>query len=185
MNTEIAAIIAEMEKEEEILLTNTNKEEISEEIEEEIKDDELVESVIEPVITFKVGDKVQLTPNARYASGASIPASLKKNNFYICQVLKDNKYVLSLNKTGKSNGIVFGKDLIAYTDTPKIEKEPLYYCLIMSDSVDVKSRPDKTSKTLKTLHRNGLYTVMEEKNDWCHLKIGGWIPSEAVRKLTV
>ena len=43
----------------------------------------------------------------------------------------------------------------------------------------------KNSKTLKTIRYNGLFTVIGEKDNWGHLKIGGWIPLYKVKKLCV
>ena len=58
-----------------------------------------------------------------------------------------------------------------------------YLILVKVDNLDIKSRPIESSNTLKTIHRDGLYTIIGEKNNWGHLKIGGWVPLDSVHKL--
>lgn len=94
----IAAIVAEIE--------NTPVEEV-------IADDVLVETP--PIKSFKVGDKVRLIPGATYASGAAISETLAQNTLYVRQILRDDKYAVSIRSTGKSDGIVLGKHMIDYT----------------------------------------------------------------------
>lgn len=187
MDTEIAAIIAELEKEnqEEILIEEPVAEEPIEEI---IEDDVLVEDKPEPALPiYKVGDTVKLLSDARYINNTSIPNSIKNSKLYIRNVNINDTYSISTKMSGRTAGAVHAKYIIPYTEklTPAEDTSNHYLILVKVKDLNIKSRPDASSKTLKTIHFNGLYTVIEEKNNWGHLKIGGWIPLSDVRKLSI
>lgn len=154
--------------------------------EEIIEDDELVENKpVNELPKFKMGDAVALVPNAKYTSGSPIPANLFNNKLYV-RTVKENGYGIAPQTTGRISGTVAHKDLIKYVEniqTVNNQPENIYLALIKDAEVNIKSRPDENSKTLKTIHRNGLYTVVGEKDDWGHLKIGGWIPMSSYKKI--
>ena len=192
MKTEIDEILAEMEAEDtpiEVITTDLVEpatEEIMVEIEipaEEMEDDVLVESkpVEEP--KFAVGDEVKLVAGAKFASGGSIPESLFNTKLYVRQIKNDN-YAISSKPTGRISGSVKPSSIVAYTKEEIVTDgfDP-YLVLIRVENLDIKSKPIATSKTLKTIHFNGLYTIVGEKDGWGHMKIGGWIPLDCVRKL--
>lgn len=152
--------------------------------EEIIEDDVLVENKPEiPVPVFHIGDEVKLIPGAKYASGGEIPKNLFNSKLYV-RTVKNGSYGIGIKTTGRIAGSVEGKNLIAYTkEVPAAEPEIKYLVLIKAEKLDIKSRPEENSKTLKTIHKGGLYTVIGEKNGWGHLKIGGWIPLDQVKKI--
>lgn len=175
-------IIAEIMAEEPVVVVEELNIPVVEEI---IEDDVLIED--KPVIElpkFKMGDAVSLVPGAQYVSGGTIPANLFNNKIYI-RTVKENGYGIAAQATGRVSGTVAHKDVVAYVENVVIDNksESVYIALIKDQDVDIKSRPDENSKTLKTLHRNGLFTIVGEKNNWGHLKIGGWIPMSSYRKL--
>lgn len=200
MNSEIAAIIAEMEKnevlesepvvEEAIEVSEPVVEEIVEPVVEEtieipepvIEDDVLVEDRPPvPVKTYKIGDEVTLKPGATYVNGAAIPTSMKNSKLYI-RSIGENKYGISTKMSGRIPGAVKPEFIVDYLE-PKEDTSNHYLILVKVENLDIKSRPVENSKTLKTIHFNGLYTIVEEKDGWGHLKIGGWIPLDKVKKL--
>ena len=173
-NDDIAEFLAEMETEEVISVEN-----------EVIEDDVLVENrpVVEPRV-YNIGDAVVLSANAVNAAGSSIPDRYKSVKVYIRSV-KNDCYGFSLNKTGRTSGfLVKSEYLTPYVENiaPK-EEFKNYLVLIKADELNIKSKPDTASNTLKTIHRDGLFTIVGEHNGWGHLKIGGWIPLDQVRKL--
>lgn len=191
-NNEIDAIIAEMEKEEKfdtIVSEITEPFEITEEnvIEEEvIEDDVLVEDNPAVIIPkFEIGDAVKLVAGAKYLSGGEIPANLFNSKLYV-RTIKNGNYGIAIKTSGRISGSVEGKYLTEYS-APKAEAAPeiSYLVLVKAPELDIKSRPTENSKTLKTIHYNGLFTVIGEKDNWGHLKIGGWIPLDKVKKLGV
>lgn len=154
-------------------------------VKEVIEDDVLVEDrppVEVPV--FKVGDAVKVRPGATYTTGGAIPANIVNSKLYVRQVQKNGNYGVGVQMVGRISGSVKPEDLVAYTTDVVVEKDfNPYLILINVDEVNIKSRPDETSKTLKTIHRNGLFTVVGENEGWGHLKIGGWIPLDSVIQL--
>ena len=185
-DTEIAAIIAEMENENEEKI-NIHVEENPETEERYFEDDILIENnpAVE-VKTYNIGDPVVLSENAVNITGAEIPAKFKQVKVYI-RTIKNGCYGFSLNKTGKTSGFLVKPEYInSYIKNQKPEKEfKSYLILVKTDELNIKSQPNETSKTLKTIHKDGLYTIVDEYNNWGHLKIGGWIPLDYVKKLSI
>ena len=199
MDNEIAALIKEMEKEEEldeivaevtapfeVLTLDDDAEEIVEITipeEELMEDDVLIENPYELEIkTYNIGDAVTLSANAVNISGSEIPDRYKQKKVYI-RTIKNEHYGFSINKTGRTSGfLVNAKYLTPYTDEKiEIPEFDSYLIAIDVDALDIKSRPVQTSNTLKVAHKNDLYTIIEEKNNWGHLKFGGWIPLDKTR----
>ena len=175
---DIEAIFAEIEKKDEEPVID-----IEEKIEEPvIEDDELVENVVIEAPTFKIGDAVKLVPGATYATGGVIPNNLFNNKLYV-RTSKNGNYGIGVKTTGRISGSVAAKYLVAYSEEIKVEPEICYIVLIKADTLDVKSRPVSDSRTLKTLHRGSIFTVIGEKDGWGHLKIGGWIPLDQVKRI--
>lgn len=187
MDNEIAALIAEMENEEQkdetiLLETVSADDEIlpldTDASEEEFEDDVLVEdrAPVE-VKTYNIGDIVMLTSNATDAAGNTIPSCYKNTKIYI-RGIKNGCYSFSTKPTGRTSGFLVKPEyIIPHTEKQIVEEtfKP-YLILVKVDKLDIKSKPMANSNTLKTIHYDGLYTVVGEKNGWGHLKIGGWIP---------
>ena len=154
-------------------------------VEEVIEDDVLIEDRPTVVIPkFEIGDAVKLVAGAKYLSGGEIPANLFNSKLYV-RTIKNGNYGIAIKTSGRISGSVEGKYLTEYS-TPKneTESEICYLVLVKASELDIKSRPTENSKTLKTIH-NGLFTVIDEKDNWGHLKIGGWIPLDKVKKIDV
>ena len=196
-NDEIAALIAEFEKEDEFdnivaevtepfVVEDAPEVEIEVVEEEVIEDDVLVED--RPPVElpkFNIGDAVRLTPNATYLSGSAIPKEMFNSKLYIRQV-KNDSYAVGIKTTGRIAGSVKAEFVVPYVKEVEQIIAPEfnnYTISVRVSDLNVKSRPDVNSKTLKTIHLYGLYTVVGEKDNWGHLKIGGWIPLDSVKKL--
>jgi ribosomal protein L21E len=191
-NEEIAEIIAKMEKEAEAVVV----EEVEVPVEENIKIEVPVEEIIEDdvlvedrppveVRTYEIGDAVVIAKNAVNVAGNDLPDRYKGVKVYI-RTIKNGCYGFSINKTGRTSGFLVKPEyLTPYVENAVIKEEfHSYLMLVKVDELDIKSRPDETSKTLKTIHRDGLFTVVDEHNGWGHLKIGGWIPLDKVKRIT-
>ena len=150
-------------------------------MEEVIEDDVLVEDrppVEVPV--FKVGDAVKVRPGATYTTGGAIPANILNSKLYVRQVQKNGNYGIGVQMTGRIAGSVKPEDLVVYTtDAITAADFKPYLVIVKEDGLEVKSRPEVGGKTLTTLHKDCLFTIIGEKNDWGHLKIGGWIPLDS------
>ena len=170
-----------------------NKKKKAQEIAEivtEVMSDNIVDDVlVEPnkpveVVTYKIGDVVRLVPGSTYTSGTTIPNSILNSKLYIRSVGADNTYTVGIQMTGKIAGAVKAENMVTYSENMVIPNPAnAYLAIINEDIVHIKSRPDEKGKTLKTIHRNGLFTIVEEKDGWGHLKIGGWIPVTSFKKI--
>ena len=201
MNTadmELDALIAELEakkdEDEAIDITTVSLDEGSEDeiyVNIEVAEEELIEDdvLIEDkapveVKNYNVGDMVMLTSNATDIAGNAIPSCYKNTKVYI-RGMKNGCYGFSAKPTGRTSGFLVKPEyIIPYIEQQIIEEafKP-YLILVKVDKLDIKSKPMANSNTLKTIHRDGLYTVVGEKNGWGHLKIGGWIPLDSIKKL--
>jgi hypothetical protein len=134
----------------------------------------------------KIGDAVKLVPGAKFAAGGNIPTNLFNTKLYVRDI-KDGRYAIARRATGRIAGSVHPSSIRAYSEIVSlIDEEPFenYYISVNENSLDVKSKPTNNSKTLKTIYADDLYTVVGEKNGWGHLKIGGWIPLDKIKKIT-
>ncbi len=147
-------------------------------IDEIIEDDVLVEDrpPVEP-LKFKIGNEVKLVPGATYDSGIAIPDSIINSKLYVRQI-KNGNYLIGLQMTGRILGSVKPENVIAYSAPMPVATDAIkpYLVFIQEDHLDLKSRPDVNAKTLKVLSKDGAFTVVDERDGWGHLKIGGWIP---------
>lgn len=163
-----------------------------------IVEEPIIENIVEPVIEddvlieeqpaikkpmLPVGAEVKVVPGAKYTSGIEVPDSILASKLYVRKV-NGNEYFVGLQKTGRILGALKAEDVVEYT-APVISKNIIkpYKVLITAEKVDIKSRPDNNAKTLKTIVYDSLFTVVDEKDGWAHLKIGGWIPLDTVIKL--
>ena len=155
---------------------DTNYNELTELIVEE-PEDVLLETNPVDLPTFTVDDKVVLKPDAVYSNGTSVPASMINVPVYVRRVHKNNLYGISTNATGRINGMVHAQYLTKY------EFIVNSYNAFIPSGVAIKAKANETSSTLKTLVNGGIFTIVNEKNDWAHLKNGGWVPVESIQKL--
>ena len=72
---------------------------------------------------FKKGDIVQLTENAIYASGSSIPKWLFTTKLYVRKIEKNGDITISTQKTGAITGIVKNGSVEKYTGKFAIQKK--------------------------------------------------------------
>jgi hypothetical protein len=146
-----------------------------------VEDDEIKEVIIPKKSGFEIGDEVKLVYGAKFASGKNIPEYLFNSKLYVRQI-NGEKYGIATKLNGTLVGTVNVKDLTGYVEEEVISAES-YLALILADEVKIKSRPEESGKTLKTISKNGIFTVVDEKDGWAHLKIGGWIPMNSFKKI--
>jgi N-acetylmuramoyl-L-alanine amidase len=65
--------------------------------------------------------------------------------------------------------------------TPNLQP---YYVTITASSLNVRSGPGTSYKINTTVHKNEIYTIVDENNGWGKLKSGaGWISLNYTKKL--
>ena len=184
LNDELDEVILDVEQQEELEnIVDTISDETTN-VEVEIIEDDVLHSPEElsQAPTYAVGDVVQLASTAtKFVTGVTIPAGLKNTKLYIKNV-KTDRYGITTSPGGKLVGSVGINDLIPYREENNSENVSRPYLIIVKkDNVEIKSRPDFTSRTLTTIHYNDLYTVIEEKDEWGHLKVGGWVHLDGIQ----
>lgn len=131
--------------------------------------------------TFKVGDEVKLVSGAKYSSGKTIPDWVFKSKLYVRKVNTNGDIVVSTLKTGAVTGTVNKKYLTKYTTTPSFKE---YKVKITASALNVREGAGTSYKVKTTVHKNEVYTIIEEKNGWGKLKSGsGWISLSYTKKV--
>lgn len=122
--------------------------------------------------TFKVGDAVQLLPDAKYTSGKSIASWVFKSKLYVRKVSGDSITISTL-KTGAITGTVNKKYLTKYGAKTTFAA---YKVQVAVDVLNIRAGAGTSYKIKGTIKDHGIYTIVEEKNGWGKLKSGaGWI----------
>ena len=144
---------------------------------------------------FKVGDAVQLTADAVYTSGKTIPAWVFRNKLYVREIYNNGDIVFSTVLKGAVTGVTKPQYLTTYTgkfatpgsnnsasnSTPRFEP---YLVRIDTDVLNVRAGAGTGYKINTQVKRHGIYTIVDEKNGWGKLKSGaGWISLDYTKKI--
>lgn len=136
---------------------------------------------------FKVGNEVKLIKGAKYVTGNSIPDWLFNAKLFVKTIRANGDIVFSLQKNGSATGVVKPSDLILYKDVAQVtapKNFKNYIVKITADVLNVRSGPSTAYKVVTQVKKNGLYTIVNEKNGWGKLKSGaGWISLKYTKKI--
>ena len=130
---------------------------------------------------LRVGDAIRLVPGAKYSVGTPIPARFFDTKLYLREITKNGDYVFSIFSTGKVNGTVKEKDVIPYAEGDSLVS--VKYLVRTLFDTEAKINPNNNSKVKYNLKAGRLYNIIEEKDNWGLLKIGGWINLDHVSKI--
>ena len=136
------------------------------------------QSVITPIESskFAVGDELRLIPGAKYASGGTIPSWVFNTKLYLREIYSDGSYVISTKSSGPVTGVVKPNSVTAWNTSEITPQFNPYLVKINTDVLNVRAGAGTTYKVTTQVKRNGVYTIVEEKNGWGKLKSGaGWI----------
>ena len=128
-----------------------------------------------------VGDAIRLVPGAKYSVGTPIPARFFNVKLYLREIKKNGDYIFSTSPTGKVNGTVKEKDVIPYVAGDNLV--PVKYLVRTLFDTEAKINPTDNSKVKYNLKAGRLYNIVEEKDNWGLLKVGGWINLDHVSKI--
>ena len=126
---------------------------------------------------FKVGDTILFTGTTHYGTSASESgSSCKPGKAKIKKIynLGKSKHPYCIQAISGSGSTVYG--WVNEEDIESIAEFKPYLVKVVFGSINIKEKPDKNSKTTTVVRKNGVYTIIEEKNGYGLLKSGaGWI----------
>ena len=134
---------------------------------------------------FKVGDTILFTGNTHYVSSdATTGTSCKPGKATIRKIynLGKSKHPYCIQAVSGNGSTVYG--WVDEKDVESIVEFKPYLVKVVLATINVKAEPDKNSKTTTIIHKNGVYTIIEEKNGFGLLKSGaGWIDLGGTKKV--
>ena len=134
--------------------------------------------------TLKIGDAIKLVPGAKYSSGGTIPSWVFKSKLYLREIRKNGDYIISTQKTGAVTGVVKPNAVVKYEAVIVDNSFTPYLVKITADVLNVRSGAGTSYRINTQVKRNGIYTIVGEKNGWGKLKSGaGWISLNYTTKL--
>ena len=84
------------------------------------------------------------------------------------------RIIISTQKTGAITGVVHPEVVVPYTEATAGFQS--YVVRITADALNVRVGASTKYKINTVVHKNDLYTIVDEKNGWGKLKSGaGWI----------
>jgi hypothetical protein len=130
--------------------------------------------------TWKLGDEVQLLPDAKYTSGKSIPSWVFKSKLYVRKISGNNITVSTL-KSGSVTGTVDQKYLAKYGQKAVFTA---YKVQVDVGVLNIRAGAGTNYKINGQIKDRGIYTIVEEKNGFGKLKSGaGWIYLDYTKKI--
>ena len=141
-----------------------------------------VENKAETSSKLKVGAEIKLVPGATYASGKTIPAWLFDSKLYLREIRPNGEYIFSTRPSGAITGVVKPESVVAYKSNEPAFKP--YLAKITANLLNVRAGAGTEFAVKTQVKKNGVYTIIEEKNGWGKLKSGaGWISLKYTEKL--
>lgn len=130
---------------------------------------------------FKVGDAVRVTPGSKLSNGKNAAPWVFETKLFVRE-LKDDTVVLAKQLTGPVAGIFNEVDLVEWTDKPIAAKEFETYVVRTVEDTIVFAGAGAGFRTVAKYEKNRLLTVIDEKDGFGKLKLGGWIDLAKVAK---
>ena len=152
----------------------------------------IVEEEIEtPINTFKVGNVIKLKDDVKDIKNRPLSKDLFERVLLVADIRGAEKEILVLSacKNGPRLGMIhftnaeFVADEMDMTIDPSITRFPKYICDITVNEAAVRSKPTGLAPVIKKVHKYDLFTIVDEKDGWAKLKVGGWIKLEDIRKV--
>ena len=128
---------------------------------------------------FKIKDEVCLIPGAVRENGEAIPTSLFGKKLYIRAVTEEGNYIVSMAPRGANNGTVKKEYVIAYEEDAFANS---YLANALIDA-DIRAKPGIAYRVTGTLNKDFVYSIIEEKDGWGRLKMGGWVSLDEIKRI--
>lgn len=122
--------------------------------------------------SFTVGQEVKLVPGAKWYDGSSIPSWVFGSKLYVREIGKNNRIVVSTQKTGAVTGAVNASSIQGYS-APAARG---YKVKVRVNSyLNVRTGPGTSYGTCGRLYNGNEVIIVSEKNGWGERSEGGWI----------
>ena len=129
--------------------------------------------------TFKVGDAVHVTVEAKYSNGKIVPKTLYNTPLYIRDI---NEEECTIAK--KMQGPSLGKININNLKAIEINNINPYIIQIITNNTPIYHSPNKNSGIVKRFEKFFLFEIIDEKNGFGKVKThNGWVELEKVQKV--
>jgi hypothetical protein len=131
---------------------------------------------------FVKGDAVKILTDAKFETGATVPAVFINKEFFVIEVKDNGFYRLGQSKdTKRSVGSVHEADLVS-VDMTANGFEP--YIILTTSEISTLIAPHYGAAKKETLPKGRLFTVIAEDSGYGRLKKDrGWIDLDLVAKL--
>ena len=132
-----------------------------------------------PASKFSLGDEVKLVPGSTYSSGKTIPNWVFDSKLYVREIRSNGTIIISTVATGPITGVVNADSLIPYGGNVAAAAPDVFepfLVQITATALNVRANAGLEYKIKAQVHKNEIYTIIEEKSGWGKLKSGiGWI----------
>jgi hypothetical protein len=119
-----------------------------------------------------VGQEVKLIPGAKWYDGSSIPSWVFGSKLYVREIGKNDRIVVSTQKTGAVTGAVNASSIQGYS-APAAQG---YKVKVRVNSyLNVRTGPGTSYGTCGRLYNGNEVIIVSEKNGWGERSEGGWI----------
>ena len=144
-----------------------------------------------PTVTFKKGDLVALTPDAKYYNGTDVPRWVLKKNWYVKADATGDRVVIDKSEDGKN--AICSPVNAKYLKLVKAKSDVPYLAYVSIDDLAIRTGPG-TNYDKSGVTGVGVFTIVEVQNGtgsnsgWGLLKSyqknrNGWISLEYCKKV--
>lgn len=143
--------------------------------------------IVSDNVTFKAGDLVSLTSDAKYYTGATVPNWVKNKNWYVKEVSGDR---VIINKSEDGENAIESPVNAKYLKLVKEKPDLPYLVRIDISNLNIRKGPGSNYATTGMYTGKGVFTIVEvskgtgSASGWGKLKSGaGWISLDYTKKV--
>jgi len=120
---------------------------------------------------IKVGDTVKLKESAVQWNGKNIRADYKKKEYKVKQIDTNGRTVLTIDDV-----VIYAVDVKYLDKVDTAGQFKSYLVKVTVDALNIRKGPSTSYSIAGVIRDKGVYTIVEEKDNWGKLKSGaGWI----------
>jgi len=120
---------------------------------------------------IKVGDTVKLKESAVQWNGKNIRADYKKKEYKVKQIDTNGRTVLTIDDV-----VIYAVDVKYLDNVDTAGQFKSYLVKVTVDALNIRKGPSTSYSIAGVIRDKGVYTIVEEKDNWGKLKSGaGWI----------